>query len=200
MFAEIQDSTVNKIDPTDTDGDGLTDFQETGIVYNVDRRYIGYGEYKSVKYFVLRSDPTKPDTDEDGIGDKDDPKPWVAEYIITKLTNRYKGVDYLRVEESEGVYKNGGDQEWWMELASSQKSLNYSDYRKDRAYGMWRLGCGVTAMTNLELYLTQQNTGYSAPSNPISYDWGTGVIKKEDYMGYAEKTGMMSTHCMDFPG
>lgn len=187
MFAEIQDSTVNKIDPTDTDGDGLTDFQETGIVYNVDRRYIGYGEYKSVKYFVMRSDPTKPDTDEDEIRDKDDPLPWEAEYIITKLTNRYNGVDYLRVEESEGVYKHGGDQEWWKELVSSQKTLNYSDYRKDRAFGMWRLGCGVTAMTNLELYLTQQNTGFSAPSNPISYDGATGIIKKENYMRYAEK-------------
>ncbi len=217
-FAEIISSTVNKIDPTDTDGDGLydiyenagmvlangrviktnprvkdtdgdglTDFQETGMIYNVDRRYIGYGEYINAKYFVMRSDPTKPDTDEDGIGDKDDPKPWEVEYIITKLANKYDGVDFLRVEESKGVYVNGGNQNWWKELASSQEKFNYDDYKKDRNYGMWQLGCGVIAMTDLELYLTQQNTGYSAENNQISYDQGTGIIKKEDYMRYAEK-------------
>lgn len=109
------------------------------------------------------------------------------EYIITKLANRYDGVDFLRVEVSEGVYKNGGDQQWWKELASCQADLNYGDYRNDRNYGMWQLGCGVIAMTDLELYLTQQNTGYSAPSNPIFYDQGAGIIKKEDYMRYAEK-------------
>ena len=62
----LKNGRVIKTDPRvkDTDGDGLTDFQETGMIYNVDRRYIGYGEYISAKYYVMRSDPTKPDTDD----------------------------------------------------------------------------------------------------------------------------------------
>lgn len=68
-------------DPTkkDTDGDGLTDFEETGIVYNVNDRYIGLGTYRTVKYFIMRSNPAVKDTDGDGIWDKEDTSPNFAD-------------------------------------------------------------------------------------------------------------------------
>lgn len=53
-------------------------------------------------------------------------------------------------------------------------------------YRMWKLGCGVVAMTDMELFLTQQNKGYKAPLQDIAYDKETGIISNDDYMKYAE--------------
>ena len=50
-----------------------------------------------------------------------------------------------------------------------------SDYR------MGKMGCGVVAMTDIELYMTQQNNGYSAPSQGIKYDYLSGRIEKDIY-------------------
>lgn len=41
------------------------------------------------------------------------------------------------------------------------------------------------AMTDLELFLTQQNDGYKAPLQDIAYDKETGIISNDDYMKYA---------------
>ena len=76
----------------------------------------------------------------------------------------------------------GGDQGWW----SDSKPEEDKDDMSSPAYRMKELGCGVIAMTDLELYLTQQHDGYSAPSNSIEYNHDTGLIKKNDYMHYAE--------------
>lgn len=119
MFSQIQGGTVEQIDPTDTDedglydiyetagmrlpngqivhtdpahadtdGDGLTDYEETGIIYNVDNRYIGDGNFSGVKYFILRSDPTRKDTDSDGINDNKDPWP-LWKHALSQLENYY---------------------------------------------------------------------------------------------------------------
>lgn len=59
--------------------------------------------------------------------------------------------------------------------------------KKKKIFAMWKLGCGVVAMSDTELYLTQQNVGYSSPNEQIiAYDTSTGAIKKDDYMKYAE--------------
>ena len=41
-------------------------------------------------------------------------------------------------------------------------------------------------MTDMELFLTQQNEGYKAPLQDIAYDKETGIISNDDYMKYAE--------------
>lgn len=41
-------------------------------------------------------------------------------------------------------------------------------------------------LTDLELFLTQQNDGYKAPLQDITYDKETGIISNDDYMKYAE--------------
>ena len=42
------------------------------------------------------------------------------------------------------------------------------------------------SLTDLELFLTQQNDGYKAPLQDITYDKETGIISNDDYMKYAE--------------
>ena len=222
MLGIIQNETVDKIDPTDddgdglydiyetagtrlangrvihtdpalkdTDGDGLTDFEETGIIYNVDDRYIGMGEFKKIKYFIMNSDPTRKDTDGDGIGDKEDKNPWVADMVSNELSNKYSGIRYLKfkdIDNEDDVH--GGDQGWWSErtdLSPDGIWERYEDYVLFPDYRMEIAGCGVIAMTDAELYLTQQHDGYSAPLNSsIEYDHETGEIEKDKYMSYAE--------------
>lgn len=70
-----------KTTKTDTDGDGLTDYEEAGFKYEdvIPKRlekFFGKRGKKKVVYFNLYSNPTKKDTDKDGISDLKDPYPW----------------------------------------------------------------------------------------------------------------------------
>lgn len=70
-----------KTTKTDTDGDGLTDYEEAGFKYEdvIPKRlekFFGKRGKKKVVYFNLYSNPTKKDTDKDGISDLRDPYPW----------------------------------------------------------------------------------------------------------------------------
>ncbi len=177
----------------DTDGDGLTDFEETGLIYNLDDRYIGFGMFKSIKCFRLKSDPTSADTDGDNIGDKDDPYPWKPESIwVAELSNKYAGTGYLNIQKEDGSYAVGGNQGWWEELANSTADYNYDDFSTDKNYRIWQMGCGVIAMSDIELYLMQQNEGYQTSLSLLygmrdtEYNVNTGVIQKDEYMDYVE--------------
>lgn len=202
LLENIQDDTVNKADPTDsdgdglydiyekagmklpngqviytdpnlkdTDGDGVTDFEEMGSLCSADDRYIGLGKFKNIKYFIMNTNPTVKDTDGDGEWDMKGSAPRL---ITTRnLHNKYSKVDYLKVG---GL--NGGNQGWW-ENSKNSGIAKIMDERMDKK------GCGVIAMTDFELYMEQQR-GYSAPKNPYKCI-GTGVaINKKDYMKYAE--------------
>ncbi len=194
LLENIQDDTVNKVDPTDsdgdglydiyekagmklpnghviytdpnlkdTDGDGVTDFEEMGSLCSADDRYIGLGKFKNIKYFILNTNPTMKDTDGDGEWDMKGSAPRL---ITTRnLYNKYSGVDYLKVG---GL--NGGDQGWW----------------EKRNPLMENMGCGVIAMTDFELYMTQQRYQYSAPKNPHKCIGTGATINKSDYMKYAD--------------
>ena len=210
-FALVQDETINQIDITDedgdglydvyetagmklpngkmiycdptkadTDGDGLSDYEETGIIYNVDNRYIGFEKEHKVKYFMIRSDPTKADTDGDGIGDKFDESPWKFELkSVAKLSNKFSNVQYLAIDD-----KSGGDQGWWQEEANSEAKLNQFDFITDKNYRICKMGCGLIAVSDVEIYFMQQNGDDSAPVNGIAYDQETGIIQKSNYMSY----------------
>lgn len=116
IFAGIQSKSLDKIDPTDkdkdgvydvyeksgiqisngkiiktdvskkdTDGDGLTEGEEMGPVYESNNKLpkylpkkIGKGKVKKVRFFQLYSNPQKKDTDGDGLGDAKDAYPWHA--------------------------------------------------------------------------------------------------------------------------
>lgn len=102
-------------DPTklDSDGDSLTDYQETGIVYNVDKRYIGKGLIQNVTYFQMRSYPDRVDSDGDGEPDNTDDRPLMVDYCeVAKLNNIY-----LNIDKHDGNTYYGGDQNWWEDKA-----------------------------------------------------------------------------------
>lgn len=195
---KLPNGEIIKTDPTkpDTDGDGLTDLEETGIIYNVDDRYIGNNTTKRVQYFILHSNPVEKDSDGDGIGDKEDAAPWIADYLEGHLENAYfntsnfEAKKYVRVQKYDSVdCLNGGNQNWWQMKFKLEKKDGIEDFRsimKIPEYRMWKLGCGVVAMTDMELFLTQQNEGYKAPLQDIAYDKETGIISNDDYMKYAE--------------
>lgn len=168
----------------DTDGDGLSDYEETGIIFEKNNEYIGIGYSYNIKYFMMRSDPTKKDTDGDGIDDAIDNHCWIIEeLLVAHLFNKYSDNEYLKIYEDEYLYKNGGDQGWWSSEAKSSANLNYWDFASDKNYRLWKMGCGVIAVSDVEIYLAQQNKNYRFPVCDIAYN-NNGHIQKDDYMNY----------------
>ncbi len=164
---------------SDTDGDGLSDYNETGIIYNIDNRYIGKNNSSRVRYFKLRSNPTKADSDNDGIDDKKDNAPWKKNtMVIASLKNKYKNAEYICVQESKDKNSEGGNQEWWSKEIVDKRVC-------DSAYRMAELGCGVIAMSDVELYLCNQK-GYKPVCKKVKLKNKDGVIKKDDYMDYVQ--------------
>ena len=161
---------------SDTDGDELSDYNETGIVYNIDNRYIGKNTHKTVKYFKLRSDPTTKDSDLDGIDDSDDDYPWKCDvFIIEQL-----GLpDYLNISDG-----HGGNQEWWRSKIKTKYS-GYIGFKKDKYFRLTNYGCGVIAMSDLELYLTYRNKNFKLSYGNINIS--NNNFSKKDYMKYVEK-------------
>lgn len=100
----------------DTDGDGISDYHEKrGVRFNTGWIYTDYnnsdtdgdglkdGEELHYKngYFEMRTDPTKKDSDNDGINDKTDPEPMV--YSITDRTLALTAsLSYTNLESSIG--------------------------------------------------------------------------------------------------
>ena len=66
---------------------------------------------------------------------------------------------YLPVRSKNGQVLQGGNQNWWFSeggpssLAERKPKWRYLVCRRNEDYRMAQLGCGVIAMTNLELYL-----------------------------------------------
>lgn len=149
-----------------------------------------FGQIQDVT--VGRIDPT----DGDGIEDKEDAAPWIADYLEGHLENAYfntsnfEAKKYVRVQKYDSVdCLNGGNQNWWQMKFNLEEKKGMEDFKSIMEipeYRMWHLGCGVVAMTDMELFLTQQNEGYKAPLQDIAYDKETGIISNDDYMKYAE--------------
>lgn len=177
----------------DTDGDGLTDYQETGIVYNVDDRYIGLGLFNNVKYFCMRSYPDQIDSDGDGLTDDVDDRPLMVEFSeVAKLNSKFSS-HYLNIVGNDGTTYHGGNQGWWEDKAHFQGGGNKLEEQVklelDKYYRLWHMGCGTIAMSDAELYMTIQNSGYSlSVSNPFGSDFQqTGVCTEDAYQQYIEK-------------
>ena len=82
--------------------------------------------------------------------------------------------DYLPVRMEDGRFLQGGNQEWWCGkivdagVLEARKS-NYQKCRESEEYRIANLGCGVIAMTDLQLYLSKREAENDAS------------IQKEDY-------------------
>lgn len=178
-------------DPTklDSDGDSLTDYQETGIVYNVDKRYIGKGLIQNVTYFQMKSYPDRVDSDGDGEPDNTDDRPLMVDYCeVAKLNNIY-----LNIDKHDGNTYYGGDQNWWEDKAflreDGSKIEDQLKLAVDAYYRLWKMGCGTIAMSDAELYMTIQNSGYRlSVSSPFDADFQqTGLCDGDAYMTYVER-------------
>ena len=175
-----------EVDNPDTDGDGLTDSEELGEIVETEY-YIGRGKYETVQYYDAKSNPLVADTDGDGISDDRDPHPWYKEgEWVAELSNKYPGVEYLKIVDKDGNMTHGGAQGWWSALAQNE-SDEYIDFAIDKNYQIGKMGCGLIAVTDVELYLMQQNEGYQVFGAEIDFDPDTGVLQKDDYMVYVDQ-------------
>ena len=152
--------------------------------------YIGKGKYETVQYYDAKSNPLVADTDGDGISDDKDPHPWYKEgEWVAELSNKYPGVEYPKIVDKDGNMTHGGAQGWWSAIAKSQEKKNYEDFVGDKNYQIGKMGCGLIAVSDLQLYLMQQNEGYELVAQELDADFlaqDTGVIEKDDYMAYVE--------------
>ncbi|MCR5210584.1 MAG: hypothetical protein K6C99_10270 [Lachnospiraceae bacterium] len=109
----------------------------------------------------------------------------ISSEITVYLPNKFIGVEYLNVDGA-----NGGNQNWWGTFSvyyeEDQDLLNYMVkrdlYDSADGYRTSEWGCGVMAMTDLELYLTQQNDGYHLMDQTFTYDTDSGNISQYEYM------------------
>ena len=76
---------------------------------------------------------------------------WVVRLKRNCMTKTDQKWDYLRVDMPGARYSHGGNQMWWAE-----KKENVS-----KTFA--RIGCGVIAMIDLEVFLCMQRKGYSIP-------------------------------------
>lgn len=108
---------------------------------------------------------------------------------IAQLNSRYDGVDYIRIQQKESSFFNGGNQNWWSQKTQIKRGLNYKDFHRDQNYRLWKLGCGVIAMCDAEIFLTQAGTE-SRPADlshaDLVYDPNTGMVQDSDYMAFIE--------------
>ncbi|MCR5738621.1 MAG: cellulose binding domain-containing protein [Lachnospiraceae bacterium] len=170
-------------DKADTDGDTLSDYAETGRVYDLYME-IGYGVFKNCRFIVPNSDPTNPDTDGDSLKDNEDPYPKRREYIETNINNIY-GYTFLNIEGIEC-----GNQDWWMDdtyywSLMSENSLHY--FNTNINFRIRKQGCGIIAVSDLELFLAQQNNYQRSSIQEIPFYGINGMISRSDYMGYVNK-------------
>ncbi len=139
----LKNGKVIYTDPyeADTDGDGLLDGEEIipEIVFTPISLTLKKSSYRF--YYNWKSDPTNPDSDGDGIGDAKDDFPKIKNYVeVVGLSNR----QFVPIRYNNRTYY-GGNQSWW----SGEKN-NVSNY-----------GCGIIAMSNMELYINDCNEVYT---------------------------------------
>ncbi len=165
-----------------SDLDGWLDYKEVGDAKTLFDAYIGNGKYINAYYFTPLSDPSDEDSDDDDIFDDIDPCPLTSIGNHISVKNSCTNDIFLDIESMYSC----GDQNWWE--TSEQKNYQdnmyyfttYPDYRMDQH------GCGVIAMSDLEIYLAQVYGFQSYPNNPTPTWDNFGCVAKSDYMYYAE--------------
>lgn len=163
---ELQGDTIDYIDMTDSDGDGLYDVYEVngvklsnGLIVCTDPQkadsdgdgvsdydelgmpveqvvYFG-GDVYTCTFYNSKSHPGKADSDGDGMNDDADDTPYIKNFVeVAALSN-----DMFVPISYDGSVWYGGDQGWWEGEDKTVKEF----------------GCGIIAMCNTELYLTMNN-------------------------------------------
>ena len=186
----------------DTDGDGLDDNVELRFSVDNFKNDMDNENYYYCRALYLATDPTKPDTDDDGFPDnylesmanKDyyrytDPNPLKSDVTEIALENDFFSVNY----ESRGT-------EDWAETANNNSNLSYGGYQgwfgdkygntgqnefcNGKASGelIWSKGCGLIAVADALLYLSLSDPKYAVDGQIINYQ--NGKISFDDYISF----------------
>ena len=165
----------------DTDGDTLLDGVEISAVFK-ENLYIGNDTYRTIYLFTEHSDPSKEDTDEDGLNDNVDTDPLFCLTKTVRIHNSLSGADYLSIDSFDG-----GDQNWWL---NRDDFSNYVDdlqhFVMNEDYRMAMHGCGIIAMSDLEIFLAQSYGFQPMMGNRFPHYSTDGRISLNDYMTYAD--------------
>ena len=110
-------------------------------------------------------------------------------YEVAKLDSKFSD-HYLNVAGNDSSTYHGGNQGWWQGKVTTGDDLGHRRRLKEDAYyRLWKIGCGIIAMCDAELYLTLQNSEYSL-SVSSTFDENTrktGLCKMEAYRDYIER-------------
>ena len=114
-------------------------------------------------------------------------------YEVAKLNSKFSD-HYLNVAGNDSSTYHGGNQGWWQDKVTTGDDVGHRrSLKEDKYYRLWKIGCGIIAMSDAELYLTLQNNGYSL-SVSSTFDENTrqtGLCKMDAYRDYIE--GMYHT-------
>lgn len=108
-------------------------------------------------------------------------------YQVAALHSRFAD-HYLKIAGDDGKIYDGGNQGWWTDKVTTGDDT-VGRLFKDSYYRLVKIGCGTVAMSDAELYLTLQNSGYGLDV-PTSFDGEfrrTGVCRIEAYRDYLEQ-------------
>ena len=191
---QIKSKTIDSIDMTDTDGDGLYDvFEVNGmklsngrVIYTdknkidsdgdgiSDRDELGGlsskkqiyidGDLYSCTLFHSKSHPGFADSDKDGIPDSIDTNPKVKDRIDIASL---VNENYITIFDPSRNKSYGGNQAWWDGKVNLIK----------------RCGCGLIACSDVELYLSLYNSKCSENGKNISIN-EEGVVDYNSYIDY----------------
>lgn len=105
---------------------------------------------------------------------------WIAKLRGCLIKDGAESMDYLSVRLEDGKSIQGGNQGWYYARARKQEKEDKGHEnslkrcRLDENYRLANLGCGVIAMTNLELYLGRTRYGEISKKqfeNAVSEGW-----------------------------
>lgn len=98
--------------------------------------------------------------------------------------------DSDKKNESDCAVSSGGNQSWWSEFSQTWDRMDFYAFNHDQAFRMQKMGCGIIAMCDAELFLQMHAkndaacTGQNVKFTPIWND--QGVILKNEYMKYID--------------
>lgn len=108
---------------------------------------------------------------------------------VAKLKSSFSD-HYLTIAGQGGPVYYGGNQSWWQDKVTTGDDMGHDQrLQEDRYYRLWRIGCGIIAMSDAELYLTLQGSGYrlSVPDPFGDQFRQTGWCPIDAYRDYIEQ-------------
>lgn len=163
----------------DTDDDYLFDNEEIDPTPRIKGRLPMHGIPENSTFYIMRSDPTEPDSDQDGYTDFEEVRtyhsnPLLSDVLIYELQHDYIAVNYID-EGGNNQISYGGNQGWF----EDKNLLNKNSYYEELA----NYGCGLIAGSDTLLYLSRANSKYGTKYTK-GINFIKGVASYDNYMTY----------------